>query len=37
MFRIFYCTGWEETVLHYRRVLPGGTRDTKDFQKLVSS
>ena len=22
-FRIYYCTGWEYTVLHYRRVING--------------
>jgi hypothetical protein len=26
VFRLFYCTGWADTVLHYRRVLPGGTQ-----------
>ena len=23
VFRIFYCTGWEHTVLHYRRSVKG--------------
>ncbi len=23
IFRIFYCTGWDDTVLHYRRVTKG--------------
>ncbi|KAF5835213.1 sucrose-6F-phosphate phosphohydrolase-domain-containing protein [Dunaliella salina] len=26
MFRIFYCTGWDEAVLEYRRVGPNGER-----------
>jgi hypothetical protein len=29
IFRIFYCTGWEHTVLHYRRVPVGGQQQTK--------
>jgi hypothetical protein len=35
MFRIFYCTGWEDTVLNYRRVRSGGQRETQAFQRLV--
>jgi len=25
-FRIFYCTGWDEAVLEYRRIGPNGER-----------
>ncbi|KAL6753958.1 sucrose-6F-phosphate phosphohydrolase-domain-containing protein [Haematococcus lacustris] len=32
LFRIFYCTGWEDVVLHHRRVTPTG--DTQPWQQL---
>ncbi|GLC57318.1 hypothetical protein PLESTB_001211200 [Pleodorina starrii] len=33
LFRIFYCTGWEEAVLQYRRVVRGKPV-TKEWQRL---
>ncbi|GFR50917.1 hypothetical protein Agub_g13235 [Astrephomene gubernaculifera] len=33
LFRIFYCTGWEEAVLQYRRVVKGQPL-SKDWQRL---
>lgn len=34
MFRIYYCTGWEDVVLNYRRILASGERETNDFLRL---
>ncbi|KAG1676847.1 hypothetical protein FOA52_010356 [Chlamydomonas sp. UWO 241] len=33
VFRLFYCTGWEDTVMHYRRVRPGVEPPT-EFHEL---
>ncbi|KAG2492426.1 hypothetical protein HYH03_009369 [Edaphochlamys debaryana] len=33
LFRVFYCTGWEETVLQYRRVVRGQPL-SRDWQRL---